>query len=329
MRRTSKHRRKALKAGLIRPFLLLVSMSPRRRAALSVMMGASLADIWWYREFDSHREAWHILTYHLKGLQPRSDSILRKINPLAHASDWWMILASCGYKVKNTQSRYISSDVKKLLRNKKKSFHASIKRCREAHNQKMHVWEETIHLLLMSLTDPDIKDSAEILRQSDPEAPEWDKAKEKAQQEQYQQEHSQYGDDPVYKETVKILRERGYTLDMLIHRLAVQRAQASISKKANEIYAYGDVMRRRDERWRLKGALGLAGLSVISGVILLTIPAAIATMPPLLILPLGLGAIVAAFALKSTPGGLISVVAGCLEQRLALCYHGIQVDDFY
>ena len=331
MKRCSKFSKRAMKAGLVRPFLLLVSMSPKRRAAVSHLMGASLAEMWWYREFDSHHEAWHILTYHLKGLQPRSSSVLRKTNPLAHSSDWWMILFSCGHKVESSQTNYIPKDVKRLLKHKKKRFGTSIHQCQDPHNLEMMQLEETIHLLFLSLTDPDVSDQASLLQnESDPgEGVPPDEAKESAQRSQYLEQKRTFQDDPIYHSTVQLLKKRGYTLQMLIHKLAVQRAQESISKKANEMYAFGDAMRKREERWLAGGSLGMSGLAVLSGVLLLSIPAILSTFPPLVVIPVALGAIVALFALQSTPSGLISVVAACLEQRLALSYHGIDIDSFY
>lgn len=74
----SKYKCKAMKKGLIRPFLYLVSMSPKRRAAFAYSMGIYLCDKYWYNEFDSHRESWCILKTKKIGLQARSESARRK-----------------------------------------------------------------------------------------------------------------------------------------------------------------------------------------------------------------------------------------------------------
>jgi hypothetical protein len=56
----------------------------------------------------------------------------------------------------------------------------------------------------------------------------------------------------------------------------------------------------------------------------------IVVTPPLALIPLGLGFGVGVLALtKATPGGLVSIVVGCLQQRLALALHNIQIEDFY
>merc|ERR1712224_987505 len=56
MKKDSQFRQKAMRRGLIRPFLLLVSMSPKRRAAMAYLMGITLMNQIWYREFDPHHE---------------------------------------------------------------------------------------------------------------------------------------------------------------------------------------------------------------------------------------------------------------------------------
>ena len=96
MSKTSKYKTKAMKYGLIRPFLYLVSMSPKRRAALADLVGLQLVNVGWYTTFDCHREAWKILQGGRKSVQARSDSTTRKINPLSNKSNWYMILYACG-----------------------------------------------------------------------------------------------------------------------------------------------------------------------------------------------------------------------------------------
>jgi len=50
----------------------------------------------------------------------------------------------------------------------------------------------------------------------------------------------------------------------------------------------------------------------------------------LALVPLGLAVGVGGVAAtKATPGGLVSIVAGCLQQRLALAVHKIMIDDYY
>jgi len=330
MKRTSRWKRRAFEMGLIRPFLLLVSMSPRRRAAIAEYMGVSLVKVWWYREFDSHHEAWYLLTHKFKGIQPRSARIVRKVNPFAHANNWWMILYRVGKFISRSQSHYIPKEVRDMLKEEKRFFYSSIEACREPHNCDISRMEEILLLMFVSLTDclvhfkpdhmPDYErdedrvDEAELMRRS---------------QHQTKCERNEYCDDPVYKETMQLLRERGYTVEVLMHKLAVHRVQTSGPKKINEIFAYGAELGKRAEHHKIHGVALLGGLSLASGIVIVGGGALVALQPGLAVVPivLLLGGLL--FAMKSNPSALISAIVGCLSQRIALLLKGLCIDDYY
>ena len=142
------------------------------------------------------------------------------------------------------------------------------------------------------------------------------------------EERRAYAEDPIYLETIKMLSTHGFTLQMFIHKMAVQRSSSSSNKKANEVYSWGDVIRRKDELSRRRQMMGALG--ILSGVLVVGAAPMALVAGPLALVPLGLGlGIGGAAMIKASPAGLISAVAGCLQQRLALSYHSISIDDYY
>jgi len=298
------------------------------------MMGISLVGLAWYTTFDCHREAWHILTATGKGVRNRSNSSARTVNPLARNSNWWMVLYGCGSKVKKTQKKYIPKDIKRMLRKKNKGFSASIKSCIERNDESIRELEEIVHLLFFSLTDGDLSEekatAAEAEEKEDEDLDVVDEEEERAAEQELQQERKVYADDPVYQQTVEKMKSMGFTVERFIHKMALHCAQASASKKANEVYSWGDVVRREDERWKKREVAGMGALGLLSAALFLGAAPMLVVAPPLALVPLGLGiGIGGVIVTKATPGGLVSFVAGCLQQRLALAFHDIVIDDYY
>lgn len=85
--RPSDFRTQAQESGMLRPFLMLVSMSPAMRCILSVQLGWSII---LERHFgDSHAEAWDIITRRSVGLRSRCKSTFARYNPLTAATGNW------------------------------------------------------------------------------------------------------------------------------------------------------------------------------------------------------------------------------------------------
>lgn len=86
MTRDSPTRQQATKAGLLRPFVLLASMTPALRALLAVQLGLSPLS---QQSFgDPHEEAWQILNHKHNGLRATCVVGINKINPFASLPDW-------------------------------------------------------------------------------------------------------------------------------------------------------------------------------------------------------------------------------------------------
>jgi uncharacterized protein YaaW (UPF0174 family) len=88
--RNSVYKKEALEAGMIRPFLYLVSMDPAGRNEVASRLGWSLLVQDYFG--DPHQEAWDIINSDVKGLQARSHESYETLNPLARDSNWYEVL---------------------------------------------------------------------------------------------------------------------------------------------------------------------------------------------------------------------------------------------
>lgn len=83
----TEERKKALEAGLIRPFLLLVSMDYANRNQVAAALGFSLFNQPYLG--DCHKEAWDILDSKVKGIRRRATESWETINPIASNANWY------------------------------------------------------------------------------------------------------------------------------------------------------------------------------------------------------------------------------------------------
>ena len=91
MRKQSEYREKAYQEGMLRPFLLLVSMPPSFRLKIANSIGLSCLVC---EDFfgDPHHESWHILNSHFYGVQARTHSATKKIFKNTFNHCWYEIL---------------------------------------------------------------------------------------------------------------------------------------------------------------------------------------------------------------------------------------------
>lgn len=90
MTRDSPVRQTAAQEGLLRPFLLLVSMSAALRCVLAVQLGICALGQDGFG--DPHQEAWAILAHPEAGLRARCRSAWDKMNPFGGLPSWVRIL---------------------------------------------------------------------------------------------------------------------------------------------------------------------------------------------------------------------------------------------
>jgi len=97
MRRASAFKEKALDAGMVRPFLLLVSMDYTTRNQVATMLGFSIFN----QEYlgDAHAEAWDILDSNIKGIRRRASETYESLNVFAHNANWYETVYRCGKEV--------------------------------------------------------------------------------------------------------------------------------------------------------------------------------------------------------------------------------------
>ena len=302
LKRESKYRKKAFDRGVIRPFLLLVSMSPKRRAAMCHLTGLDMIGKGWYTNFDAHHEAWYIIASHGKGIQSRGNSSSRTMIPFKHNSNWYMILHACARKVRKTQGKYIDDKIARMLQGTKKTYRGSIAACKNSHDPTVASFEEKVMLMFSDLVEP--QDTLAISESA--------------------------SKDPQMQEVVKKLKGLGFHTNDFLNIIASQHVNQSSNKKANEMYAWGDVVRHEDERIKKRQVAGMAGLAFLSFALFASAAPLIVAMPPLALIPLGASIGIGSYAVtKATPGGLVAIVVGCLQQRLALGFHDISIEDYY
>eukprot|EP00324_Dicrateria_rotunda_P004107 CAMPEP_0206161132 /NCGR_PEP_ID=MMETSP1474-20131121/7393_1 /ASSEMBLY_ACC=CAM_ASM_001110 /TAXON_ID=97495 /ORGANISM="Imantonia sp., Strain RCC918" /LENGTH=908 /DNA_ID=CAMNT_0053562861 /DNA_START=30 /DNA_END=2756 /DNA_ORIENTATION=+ len=314
MKKDSQFRQKAMRRGLIRPFLLLVSMSPKRRAAMAYLMGITLMNQIWYREFDPHHEAWYMLTCRKRGLQTRATSVASHI-PFKHKSNWYMILHKCAEKIRKKQKKYIDDEVNQQMKGKKKVYRNSIRECKDSGRRLVPDYEESVMLLFFDLVEPNFSPNGKDIKKN-------------TQTEESKKERKEYSEEK--QEAMRKLEELGFHNENFLSIVADQVLDHSSYKKANEMYAWGEVIRREDERVKKREVAAMGGLAFVSAVLFLGAIPTLVVAPPVALLPLGAGIGIGTYVFgKSHPGGLVSVVVGCLQQRLALAMQGEPIEKYY
>jgi len=91
LKRDSRWRRRAVEQGMLRPFLLLVSMSPSVRLQVASLLGWAYVTEPYFG--DPHEEAGHILFDSIQGLQTRVYTPLERVNPASEFASWRDIIS--------------------------------------------------------------------------------------------------------------------------------------------------------------------------------------------------------------------------------------------
>src|SRR5690349_19156440 len=83
---------KALNCGMIRPFLLLITMTPLQRIRVAGMLGMVLVTEKYFNSSNvlyPHRDAWKIIHCHLLGMQARTNRTYETLNPFSNNCNWY------------------------------------------------------------------------------------------------------------------------------------------------------------------------------------------------------------------------------------------------
>jgi len=203
--RESKYKSKAMRKGLIRPFLFLVSMAPKRRAAMAHLMGIELIDKPWYMQFDPHRETYHMLTRKYLGLQARGNQTAKgprqgfhymksaikqrlsgkpgSINLATTRSNWYMILYHCSMYIRERREDAMPDDVLRMLDDYNFHNSQSLEECFKPNNVNLDQMEEIMLLLFFKLISISAKDEEALSEQQ----------KSEREEEKRRQEYEQTG----------------------------------------------------------------------------------------------------------------------------------------
>jgi hypothetical protein len=90
LERSTDFRNRAYESGMIRPFLLLVSMEPAMRNQLAASLGWSLVNQKYFG--NAHEEAWDIINTSAKGIQARTNESWETLNPFSNNCNWYEVL---------------------------------------------------------------------------------------------------------------------------------------------------------------------------------------------------------------------------------------------
>lgn len=113
--KNSEEKKKAMKAGLMEPFLVLVTMSAMQRLKIAAFLGWSNVLMNFFQiknENYVHEEVWNLLNANFVGILARTNKTKEKINPLAHNCTWYEILertCKANFKTCTSQHYYLYS----------------------------------------------------------------------------------------------------------------------------------------------------------------------------------------------------------------------------
>ena len=137
LQRQSEHRDMAMRAGMIRPFLLLASMDYATRNQLASLLGFSLFNQPYVG--DPHIEAWDILDAPMQGIGRRCTESWETLNPLARNVNWYETVYRAG------------KEIFKKLESKDLSFADSIEGCSNSKSRLVQDLENEFLVKLSSL----------------------------------------------------------------------------------------------------------------------------------------------------------------------------------
>ena len=295
---------KALKDGSIRPFLLMVSLHPNRRAWVAAQIGLELSKQKFYG--DAHREARFIITTARKGLQGRTNEAWTEtVNPAGKNCNWYQTTYRCAKRAtKHYQQVSYGAEIRRRVTDKKRDYDASIRLCQTRNNQDMFDMEETfiISVLRMAGLYEQVKNEADVARLP-------------------QQERELMG-TADYSTVVSRLQKFGWKDSSLIHMAAVYTLNPGMGMKKYLRVLSPFLVSRKDKTFRRKEVLGYVVPCICM---------------PIAMLMGGMGAIGAVMLARNTvsivfrkeTGDLLPLVMLLAMQRMWLNIGGVTIDDYY
>lgn len=310
MNRSSKYKDQVFELGLIRPFLLLVSMHPEARISWAKILNV---DIWDSEcSGDSHQEAWEMLVGSKRSLQSRLNCLYSK------QGDWYQLLFRVSKRaLHRSQSLQSDSEAKTVLEDLTPASLATWKEtfafCSEPHNSSVLALEEIFLRGLVEMFDevksdhqiPALAESTKLLMAGDMI-------------------------DPL----VLKLQSAGFKDTDLMRRLAATTYEGRVQQIVQGLGQYCGFSDVTMNTPGIKGDqnLRMANLpSSIVGLNLVLAATPLIALSPLIVLPAlaltGEGSKYDLF--KQAPYEVLLPIIGICSQREMLAYQNISVDDFY
>jgi len=300
MRRHSLYKAEAYRRGLIRPFLLFVSMPPDVRLQWAAQLGVPLVNTRFWG--DSHQEAYAMLFKKRKGLQEQANYAFReKLSPLKiYECNWYQIL----YRVTHNATPR-RSETRKEVKARKLKYEQSRTLCHDLDNQEILNMEE---LFINAVFETIIN----IYQEADPE--QWEILKEQLY-------------SPEIDRLMDNLLRSGFSGERNLRIIALHAMQEG--KLGEPLFdALQSWIAKKHEGHELDSVRLILPVAVLGVQIALLIT--IALLTPMIVMPFALfTANSIAWVFKDTPGKLLSPVIGLCMQRIILGCHDVKIKDYY
>ena len=305
--RESEFKQKAWNKGLIKPFLLLVSMHPKDRIFWAKSLKVNLLSMKNYG--DAHAEAYKLLTADRKGLQARANhAFADTLNPLGRDCNWYQILHRVCRKAL-LHSKKVDG-MKDEYSEARKSFESSIIYCTTKDDKEICELEELflkgiMQVMLYLLDESDEVTKHTIIRSMDNVA---------------------HTDARRY---IQNLTSCGFKDIEVIQFYVVAMIHGGDSFFVNCLLNWAKKKEEGVAVGRIKMVLPVVGMAFS---VLLAIPIFLVfgLISPLILLPTSLLAVNTAMHIwRETPGKLLNPLLVILQQEVQLALQGIRVQEFY
>jgi len=303
MQRNSKEKEQLYQAGLIRPFLFLVSMHPLTRYSLAKTMKIRLEK---YEKFgDSHFEAWQILYGHeSKGLQGLVNRKGQK------RGNWFSILSHVLTECMDTSSRISGCSRKIISQAKEIQKKFGYKISLDKNDSSMKALEESYLICLYEVMQS-------IRAEHQLEIPaEW-----------------RYTLDLAYSEVVEPWIEKLTLFGEFKHE-GLMRMLVAVTLRSRVFHMTHNLQGWKDRKRRVEYIKNVARIAIPATT--LTVNLALAATPimnitPLILLPVTLLTLNVSktFMAKDSPIALLLPISTIISQREILAYHDISIDEYY
>ena len=303
LRRNSIYKIEAYSKGLIRPFLLLVSMDPELRIQTGTALGINLIRKTYLG--DSHHEAFHLLFKKRKGIQDRANyAFQEKLVARGGDCNWYQIIYRVTRNAMKGSDSY-SSHFKEQLKRRAKSSTTSSQCCMDPENEDILDMEalfvnglfETV-LALQKEVDPEKYESL----QEELLSPDLDELVERLQRCGF------HNEQVLRVVALHVLKESDFTKSL------VEVMEKWITSKREG---------RAKDRFRLVLPLAFLGLQ-------LTLLATLSIISPMIVFPFAmLTANSMLYVFRDTPGKLLSPLIALCMQRVILACHDIRIKNFF